>query len=151
MKVELRKALRNEQMNLKVKVLNPKQRGLKLAIVVLPEEEAIKLEEQSHLKVDLTSCRVQCRVVVTRCFRCLKFDHQSRSCKGEDRFSLGYKCGEASYQAKSCMRTQKCFLCIEEDPAIDYGHVAGLCACAVFRRALVAEKKKERWKPPKRK
>ena len=58
-KVELRKALRNEQMNPEVKVLNPNQRGLKLAVVVLPEEEAVKLEELSRLKVGMTSCRVR--------------------------------------------------------------------------------------------
>ena len=95
MKVELRKALQNEQTNPEVKVLNPNQRGLKLAVVVLPEEEAIKLEELFHLKVGMTSCRVRRKVVVTRYFRCLEFGHQRRSCKWEDRSSLCYKCGEA--------------------------------------------------------
>ena len=55
-KIELRKDLRNEQMNLEVKVLNPNRRGLKLAAVVLPEDEAIKLVELSRLKVGMTSC-----------------------------------------------------------------------------------------------
>ena len=55
-KVELRKGLRNEQMNLEVKVLILNRRGLKLAIVVLPEDEAIKLDKNSHLKVGMTSC-----------------------------------------------------------------------------------------------
>ena len=52
-KVELQKASRNEQTqtNPDVKVLNPNQRGLKLAIVVLPENKATKLKELSHLKV----------------------------------------------------------------------------------------------------
>ena len=59
-KIELSKALRNEPMNLEVKILNPNRRGLKLAAVVLPAEEAVKLEELSHLKVDMpTRCRVQ--------------------------------------------------------------------------------------------
>ena len=89
MKVELRKALCKEQMNFEVKLLNPNLRGLKLAVVVLPEDESIKLEEQSYLRVALTSCRVRRRVVVTRCFRCLEFGHQ-RSCKKEDRSSLCY-------------------------------------------------------------
>ena len=44
-------------MNLEVKVLDPNRRGLKLAVVVLPEDEAIKLEELSRLKVGMTSCR----------------------------------------------------------------------------------------------
>ena len=59
MKIELRKALRNEQMNLEVKVLNPNRRGLKLAVVVLPEDDVIKLEELSRLKVGMSSCRVR--------------------------------------------------------------------------------------------
>ena len=150
-KAELRKTLRNEQTNLKVKVFDPNRRGLKLAVVVLPEDEAIKLEELSRLKVGMTSCRVRRRVVVTRCFRCLGFGHQRRSCKEEDRSSLCYKCGEAGHPAKSCTGMQKCFLCVKEDPAVDCGHVAGSGACAAFRRALESEKKKERWKPPKRK
>ena len=58
-KVELRKPLRNEQTNPKVKILNPNRKGLKLVVVVLPEEEAIKLEELSHLKVGMTRCRVR--------------------------------------------------------------------------------------------
>ena len=41
-------------MNLEVKVWDPNRRGLKLAVVVLPEYEAIKLEELSRLKVVLT-------------------------------------------------------------------------------------------------
>ena len=64
MKIELRKALWNKQTNPEVKVLNPNQRVLKLAVVVLPEEKAIKLEELFHLKVGMTSCRVQCREVL---------------------------------------------------------------------------------------
>ena len=84
-KVELRKALRNEQMNPEVKVLNPNRRGLKLAMVVLPKDEAIKLGELSHLKVGMRSCRVRHSVVDTRCFRCLEFNEEfnhQRSCKG---------------------------------------------------------------------
>ena len=71
-KVELRKALRNEQMNLDVMVLNPNRRRLKLAVVVLPEDEAIKLEEQSHLKVGMTRCQVRRRAARGRTsFRCV--------------------------------------------------------------------------------
>ena len=90
-------------MNLEVQVLNPNQRGLKLDVVmVLPEDEAIKLEKQSHLKVRMPSYRVRRRVVVTRCFECLEFGHQIRSCKEEDRSSLCYKCGESGHSAESC-------------------------------------------------
>ena len=142
-KVELRKSLRNEQMNLEVKVLNPNLSGLKLTVVVLPEE-SVKLEERSHLKLGMTSCWVRRRVVVTRCFRCLEFGHQRKSCKGKYRSSLWYKCGKDDYPAKSCTRTQKCFPSVEEDPTIDCEYVAGLNACAVFCRALEVEKKKER-------
>ena len=122
-----------------------------VVVVVLSEDDAIKLEELSRLKVGMTSCRVRRRVVVTRCFRCLGFGHQRRSSKEEDRSSLCYKYSEAGHPAKNCTGTQKCFLCVKEDPAVDYGHVAGSGACTAFQRALEAEKKKERWKPPKRK
>ena len=83
-----------------------------------------------------------------RCFRYLEFGHQ-KSCKGEDRSSLCYICGVAGYPGKSCTETQKCFLCVKEDPAVDCRHVAGSDACAVFRCALEVERKKKRWKPPK--
>ena len=145
-KVELRKGLWNEQRNpeVLVKVLNPNQRGLKLAVVVLPEEEAIKLEELFHLKVGMTSCRVRRRVVVTRCFRCLEFGHQRRSCKGEDRSSLCYKCGEAGHPAKKCTGTHKCFLCVKQDPAVDCGHVADSGACVVFLPAHSRRRRKKK-------
>ena len=35
--------------------MNPNQRGLKLNLVVLPEYELIKLEEEANLKVGMTS------------------------------------------------------------------------------------------------
>ena len=43
------------QTDLVVKVLNTKRRGLRLAVVVLPEDIAIKLEELSHLKGRVTA------------------------------------------------------------------------------------------------
>ena len=70
--------------------------------------------------------------------------------QGEDWSSLCCKCGEADDPAKSCTVTHKCFLFVKEDSAIDCGHVAGSYACVVFRRALEADKKEERWKRPKR-
>ena len=45
LKVKLRKALRNDQTKLEVKVLNPNRRCLKLATVVLPKNEATKHED----------------------------------------------------------------------------------------------------------
>ena len=54
-KVEVRKSLRNEQIKLEVKVLNPNGRGLKLTLVVRPEYESIKLEEEANLKVGMMS------------------------------------------------------------------------------------------------
>ena len=47
-KVELRQALQIEQTNPEVKVLKPNRKGLKLTVLVLPEDEAAKLEELSH-------------------------------------------------------------------------------------------------------
>ena len=58
-KTKVKRALQKEQIDPEVKVLNSNRRGLKLAIVVLPEKEAAKLEEISHLKVGMTSCRAQ--------------------------------------------------------------------------------------------
>ena len=110
-KAELRKTLRNEQMNPKVKVLNPNRRGLKLAVVVLLEEETAKIEELSRLKVGMKSCQVRRRVVVTRCFRCLEFGHQRRSCKGEDRSSLCYKCGETAVTSQKVKREHRNVSC----------------------------------------
>ena len=51
-----------------VEVLNPNQRGLKLVVVVLLEEEAAKLEELSHLKVGMTS-KTSCQNLLKRCNR----------------------------------------------------------------------------------
>ena len=70
-KAAIRKVLQSDQMNPEVKVLNPNRGELKFTVVVLPEKEAAKLEELSHLKVGITSCRVGRRAVVTRCLRYL--------------------------------------------------------------------------------
>ena len=74
-KTEVRRALQKEQKDLEMKFLNSNQRGLKLAVVALPKKEAAKLEELSHLKVGIASCRVRRMVVVTRSFRCHGFGH----------------------------------------------------------------------------
>ena len=137
MKTEVRRAIRYKQMKL-VRVLNTIRRVVKLTVVTLPEEEATKLEELSHLNVEMMSCRVRRRVIDTRCFRCFEFGHQRRSCKREDWSSWYHKCGESGVHAKSCMGTQKCFLCINGDTTVDCGHGAGSGACAVFRRSFDA-------------
>ena len=51
----------------KVKILNPKQRRLKLVAVALTEKEAVKLQ-QPHLKIEMKNYRVQRRLVMTRYF-----------------------------------------------------------------------------------
>ena len=139
-----------EQLDSEVKVLNPNQRGLKLAMIVLSEKEAGKLEEVSHLKVRMTNCRVRRRVIVTRFFWCLDFGHLRCNCKGEDRSSLCCKSGKAGHLATSCTETQKCLLCVIEALTVNCGHVARSGSCAVFRCALEAQKKKEMWKPAKK-
>ena len=45
MKTEVKRALLKEQMGTEVKVLSANRSGLKLAVVILPEEDAEKLEE----------------------------------------------------------------------------------------------------------
>ena len=73
MKLKLKRALRNKQMNPGVKVLFSNPRGLKLLKVILTEQDAVKLEELSHMKFGMTSCQVHRRMAVTRYFTCLEF------------------------------------------------------------------------------
>ena len=43
--IQIKRVLQNEQTKPEVKVLNPNQTELKLAVVVLPEDKAVKLKE----------------------------------------------------------------------------------------------------------
>ena len=80
-KVEMRRVMRNEQMSPDVKDLNPNRRGFKLYIVVLSEEEAARLEVQSHL--DTLESRAALSSGIKKYFNALELSGLKRSCKKE--------------------------------------------------------------------
>ena len=57
------------------------------------ESEATKLLKVGKLKVGWVICRIRRRIPLVRCFRCLRYEHHVRDCKGIDRSNTCYKCG----------------------------------------------------------
>lgn len=127
------------------KVIVPKanNRGQKLAIVELEQKAATKLMKTDRLRIGMVMCRHRWRTVVTRCFRCLAFEHLASNCKGPDRRECCYKCGEKADMAVDCRVTPKCVACADSGVGADQlGHVLGSGKCRFFRDALADAKKR---------
>lgn len=131
---------------MKVSLTKINSRGQRMAIVELNEQEANKLLEKTRIKVGWINCRVRRRTLVTRCFKCLNFGHESRNCKGPNRENMCYKCGAEGHKAKTCTaQAIRCVLCsdlgVEQD---QLSHAIGSGACHSFRQALEIAKKNQR-------
>lgn len=114
-----------------------------MGIVEIDTARAIKLLEKGKLKIGWINCRLRKRTMVSRCYRCLDYGHQSRDCKGPDRTHLCFRCGKPGHKAKECKTDPNCMLCIGND-AVNSNHTPGTGECAVFRRALAEAKKKQK-------
>ncbi|XP_043470554.1 uncharacterized protein LOC122503870 [Leptopilina heterotoma] len=126
----------------KVTVLGPNKRGVKLAVVVISQEDADKLEKVGHVKIGFVSCRIRSRVMVKRCHRCLDYGHIGRDCNAVDRSAACFKCGEAGHKAADCKKSPCCFLFKAKfGEKENIQHVAGSGSCKVFRTALEEVKK----------
>ena len=59
--------------------------GVQTAVVRLTEADARSLLGLGRLRVGWVNCRIREHVEVTRCFRCQRYGHVSRSCTLPDR------------------------------------------------------------------
>lgn len=69
--------------NVKVISLRTSYGGSQTALVLLPASQVREIVKKGRLKISVVSCRVrEAEKRNGRCFKCLAFDHESRSCKG---------------------------------------------------------------------
>ena len=65
----------------------PSKRGQVLAVVFLPEQEALELLKTAKIKIGWVVCRIRSYTVIKRCYKCLGFGHTTYTCKGVDKGS----------------------------------------------------------------
>lgn len=119
--------------------LKPASMGRQTTILTMEKEDARNLGTKSHVRVGLSSCRVEEKVQVKKCFRCWAFGHSVRDCTGQDRGNSCHKCGNKGHHKKDCKNLNpKCVLCELE------GHETGGGGCIAFREALRDRKKGRR-------
>ncbi|BES90459.1 ZnF_C2HC [Nesidiocoris tenuis] len=138
----VRQRLKGKEGVLKTFVTPTNGRELKMAIIELDQLGAKELLETGRVRVGFVNCRVRVRTTVTRCYRCLGYGHQARSCKNEDRSGSCFKCGGAGHKAANCSASEACMLCKELD--VDANHVAGRKNCVAFHRALEEASRRHR-------
>lgn len=139
---ELRFAL-TEQCKLDVPVqirLRKAFGGTQTAAIRLPVDAANKLVEIGKIKVGwaVGTLRATPRVAkqMERCFRCIEFGHQARSCKGPDRSTLCWRCGGSGHVARDCTKQPRCMFCKPED---GNDHSTGGFKCPMYKKAKAGQ------------
>ena len=75
-------------------------RKQRMAIVTVETSAANRLMATIRIKVGWVNCRIRRGTTITRCFKCLGFDHLSLDCKGPDRRKLCFRCGGKATRLK---------------------------------------------------
>ena len=101
------------------------------ATIKLPVAAANKALQIGKVKVGWTRCALRLPIQVTRCFKCMGFDHRAHNCKGPDRSDLCRRCGTKGHMARDCSKAPKCMLC----PAGANDHPTGGGKCPAFKKA----------------
>lgn len=111
--------------------LRPNVRNTQNVTATLGGEAADYLIEQRHLRIGIVLCRVQEKLRVKSCNRCLGYNHKSSECKGPDRRKLCFNCGGEGHAAKECKEQRTfCPVCNTDT------HKRGTAKCPAFRDAL---------------
>jgi len=87
-----------------VKVLNMRKTygETQSALVLMPWDNATKITKIGRIRVGLVYCSTRLCKKRIRCFRCLKFGHESRTCSGPDKSSCCRRCGVPDHLAVDC-------------------------------------------------
>jgi len=81
--------------------------GAQLALVSAPKEVTQAVIRQGRLRVGMVSCSVRHCDAKARCFRCLAYGHEAKSCQGPDRTKCCRRCGEDGHFANTCAATRE--------------------------------------------
>lgn len=86
-----------------ITVLNVRKQynGTQAALVLVPARAARHLLSD-RLKIGMVYCRVRERERRERCYRCLAYGHEGRTCSGTDRSACCRRCGGPEHFAKNC-------------------------------------------------
>ena len=109
--------------------------GVRAAVVQLAEADAKSLLQLGRIRLGWVNCRIREHVQVPRCFRCLGYGHDSRSCKNPSRKDACWRCGCATHVAKDCRDPPRCLTGLDRGGR-DVAHAAGSSSCPVFGEAL---------------
>lgn len=121
--------------DVKVLSVRPNRTGGQTATLAIKRELARDFIRIGYVRIGWASCPIRARVSITRCYKCLAFDHRTMECQGEDRTKVCLKCGKEDHRAKECKNNSFCLTCKVE------GHRADQTRCPMFRK-LVREKSK---------
>ncbi|CAI6375039.1 unnamed protein product [Macrosiphum euphorbiae] len=81
--------------------------GAQLALVSAPKEVTQVIVSQGRLRVGMVSCSVRHCDAKVRCFKCLAYGHEAKSCQGPDRTECCRRCGETGHKAANCSATDQ--------------------------------------------
>lgn len=99
--------------NIKVQNIREYYGGTKQALVIVPENIAVKILKENKIKIGLVVCRVKRKTFEKRCFRCMELGHFARDCRGKDRSQTCRRCGINGHKAKECKSEPRCIICLE--------------------------------------
>ncbi|XP_022168982.1 uncharacterized protein LOC111032834 [Myzus persicae] len=87
-----------------VKVLNMRKTygETQSALVLMPWDNAAKITKIGRIRVGMVYCSTRLCKKRKRCFRCLKFGHESRTCSGPDKSNCCRRCGVPDHLAVDC-------------------------------------------------
>lgn len=72
------------------------------ALVLMPWDNAAKITNVGRIRVGLVYCSTRLCKKRKRCFRCLKFGHESSTCSGPDKSNCCRRCGVSGHLAVDC-------------------------------------------------
>lgn len=106
-------------------------RGHLLAFITLPINEIKTLLQQTRIHIGWSRCRIEEKITLQRCYKCLGFGHMAAKCiKKEDKGNHCFKCGESNHKVKECSNNLMCLECNVP------GHRMDSMACPTYAKLI---------------
>lgn len=100
-------AVGNERDDIRVVSLRKHYGGVQVARALVSSHEANTLVGAGHIKIGMVSCRIRLCDGRIRCYRCLAYGHNSKTCNGQDRSKCCKSCGKVDHFANNCKALQQ--------------------------------------------